>query len=615
MTKYDNRHRDFSLGLMAYKPAGEAIGWLPQPLSIQAAFPYNGLSTLIFTYPKNAPLAEIFYEEKAGFEVALMLYVPERDAWVEPPNARFMALQWEDDVTDDGNVMKFTAPGIAYNLSKQLIFKGKNDDRLNAAEEVAKDAYDNAETDLRSKESALNSNLSLVKEEMRFKGNTYALRIFPTKILVGNKWQSIKANSILFNIDRKQFYWWKASAGNWYRITKSEVVNRATDTYNKAIAVENARAHFTERTRIRDNAIENAKEATKAGRRPMFKTTAGWAMRRHWDEALARGGNRLAGMGRAFNGTYASGPNGAASRRKWKARFDLDLTIGMSLLDLLENLTEMGQVDWQMRRRRLDLLLPGDLKVDMSEKVGLHLGKDLVEAPDKATRHDFANYILVRGEDNLAFGMKNNRSDPATGWGTWEKALSASGAKKVEDAKEVIVKEAELASRRVKIESTRQLIIHPETPWPMYDYLPGHEIRIYGVDGTMQKVQVQQITLVQDDEGLITGALVLGDRFRSGPLNFKRSLSTTLGGYEKTIGGGTVPQLPTPRLSLTGPLVLPPMSLAAGARVAINESDGSSSVIIHMDWSPSGELKFEPLLPSEEPSEFDTDPGEFIPDY
>lgn len=609
------KDRDFALGLLAYKPSGEVIGWLPQPLSIQAAFPFSALPTLIFTYPKHAPLGDLLLTQSYGFEVALMVYVPQMEEWYEPPNSRFMVLQWEDDVTDDGNVMKFTCPGLAWLFSKQLVFKGKNDDKLNKAEAAAIEAADKGQDDLRSKESALNSNLSLVKSEMRYKGNTYCLRIFPSKVKVGSKWQKPKDKSILFHIGRKQFYWYKAASGAWYRITKKEVTNRITDTYNKAIAVENAKGSHSSLDAKKKTAVDNAKEATKSGRRPMFKATAGWIIKRHWEESIARGGGRLKGIGRSFNGTYGTGPSGASSQKKWKSRFDFELTIGMSLLDILENLTEMGQIEWQMRGRRLDVSLPGTFQKDVSDRMGLQLGRDLLEAPDKATRHDFANYLLVRGEDNLSFGMWNPGSDSSAAWGTWEKSLSASGAKKVADAKQIVTNEAKLSQRRVKIESTRQIHLHPEAPHPMYDYLPGQFIRVYGVDGTMQKVQVQQITLTQDDEGLMNGALILGDRFRTGPLNFRRSLSTTLGGYEKTIGGGTVPLLPSPKPGIPNAKARPPMTMAAAARVAINESTGESGVILALDWSPAGEVSFDPVLPDEEPLDSDTDPGEFTPDY
>lgn len=603
------KERDFAIGLLAYEPAGKSIGWLPQPLSIQAAMPFSGLPTLIFTYPKDAPMGDLLLKYPAGFEVALMVYVPQMLRWYEPPNCRFVVLQWEDDVTQDNNVMKFTCPGIAWLFSKQLVFKGKKDDALNKVEADAIRAAETAENDLRSKESALNSNLSLVKSSMKSKGNTYALDYFPAKVKVGKSWQKPKNKSILYHGGRRQFYWY---TGKWYRITKKEVTDRINDTDTKYQRVVQARNSNKTVLRRKDNAVANAKEATKSGRRPMYKTTAGWAIRRHWDEAVARGHGRLRGIGRTFNGTYATSPGAS---RKWKNRFDFELTIGMSLLDIIENLTEMGQIEWQMRGRTLDVAIPGTLGKDVSKWVGLHLGKDLLEAPDKATRHDFADYLLVRGEDNLSFGMRNPKSDPAVGWGTWEKNLSASGAKRVTDAKQIVDAEAKLSQRRVKIESTRQIRLHPEAPHPMYDYLPGQTIRIYGVDGTMQKSLVQQITLIQDDEGLLTGALILGDRFRAGPLNFRKSLSTTLGGYEKTIGGGTVPLLPPPKPGPPPIKRLPPMTLAGGARVAINEATGESSVIMSLDWSPADGFDFEPLLPSEEPSDSLTDPDGYLPDY
>lgn len=608
-------YQGFSLGLKLYKPAGEAYGFLPHPLSIQAAFPESDVPSLIFTYPKDSAVADLLLKERNGFEIAVMLYIPTLGHWIEPMQGRFMALQWEDDVADETNLIKFTCPGIAWNLSKQLVFKGKNDDKLNAAEKAAIDAYEKAESDLRSKESALNSNLSLVKSDMRYKGGTYCLSYFPKTVKSGSKYVKPKNKSILFHTGRRKFYWYKSSSAGWYAITKKEVTNRAGDTYNKAMAVNSARNTLDSRKGSKDRAVHRAREATKGGKRPMGNTTAGWAMKRHWDEAKARGGNRMLGMSRAFNGTYATAANGTASKVKWPTRFAIDLTIGMSLLDLLKQLTEMGMVEWVFRQRRLALMKPGTMAIDVSDKVGLHLGKDLKEAPDKATLHDFANYLLVRGEDNLSFGMANSKSDSSLGWGTWERALSASGAKKTADAKKAVAGEAKQAQKRLKIESTRQLIIHPETPLPMYHYQPGNYIGIYGIDGTMQKVRVKQVTLTADDEGVMSGALVLGDRFRSTALDFRRSLNATVGGYEKTIGGGTVPLLPAPSGQVPAKAKTPPPSLAIAARTGINEATGASSTILSLAWAPPGDEAFEPMTAAEEPADTDTDPGELVPDY
>lgn len=611
----NSAYQGFSLGLKLYKPAGDPYGFLPHPLSIQAAFPESDVPSLIFTYPKDSAAAELLLNQRAGFEVALMLYIPTLRHWIEPMQGRFMALQWEDDVADETNVIKFTCPGIAWNLSKQLVFKGKNDDKLNAAEKAAIEAHEKAQNDLRSKESALNSNLSLVKSEMRYKGGTYCLHYFPRTVKSGSKYVKPKNKSILYHTGRKKFYWYKASTGKWYTITKKEVTNRITDTANKAAAVSTARA-VEDRTKVsRDRAVRAAREATKSGKRPMLNTTAGWAMKRHWDEAKARGGNRMLGMARGFNGTYATGANGTMSKTKWPSRFAIDLTIGMSLLDLLKQLSEMGVAEWVFRQRKLALMKPGTLGVDVSAQVGLHLGKDLKEAPDKATLHDFANYLLVRGEDNLSFGMSNSKSDPAVGWGTWERALSASGAKKTADAKKAVAGEAKQSQKRLKIESTRQLIIHPETPLPMYHYQPGNYIGIYGTDGTMQKVRIKQISLIADDEGTVSGALILGDRFRSTALDFRRSLNTTVGGYEKTIGGGTVPLLPGPDGRVPAKAKTPPPSLAIAARTGINEATGASSTILSLAWAPPGDEAFERMDASEEPDDGDIDPDELVPDY
>ncbi|WP_346921387.1 hypothetical protein [Glutamicibacter creatinolyticus] len=605
---------DYDIGLVAHEAAGAPIGWLPEPMSIQVAFPLSDMPSLVFEYRKDSPGAKWLVTKTRGIEVAVNIWVPGQHKWVEPPNARFLVLQWEDDVTDAGNIIRFTCPGIAWLLSKQLIMKGKKDDALNAAEKAAKEAHEKASNTYRSKQSTMNGTMSAIKSAMKYKGGTYVLNYFPKTVKSGGKNVKPKNKSILYHTGRAQLYWYKSSNGKWYRMTNKKATDQLLNARANATSMIAAElAMMTAKSKM-DRAIYNAREATKDGKRPMLKTTAGWAMKRHWDEAKNRGGNRLKGMARGFNGTYSTDKNGVMGKKKWGTTFDIDLTIGMSLLDLLNQLTEMGMCEWQFRGRKLDLMKPGVYNHDSSTRVGLHMGKDLTEAPDKATRHDYADYLVVRGEDNLSFGMYPSNPDPKTGWGTWEKSVSASGAKKTADAKKIALREAKESLRAIRLESTRGIIIRHGGLRPMYDYLPGHYIRVYGTDGTMQKVRVTQITLTREQGGHVTGNLVLGDRFLKAALDFRKSMSTTVGGYEKTVGGGTVPMLPAPVPGVPDRAKWAPPSLSVSARTGINEANGRAETILSLGWTPPGEDVFEPMAPDEEPGD-ETDPDENTPEY
>ncbi|GAA1411888.1 hypothetical protein AUR04nite_00600 [Glutamicibacter uratoxydans] len=606
--------QDYDIGLVAYDAAGGPIGWLPHPQSLQVAFPLSDMPSLVFEYHKDSPGAQWLVTKTRGIEIGVKIWIKSKDQWIEPPNGRFLLLQWEDDVTDAGNIIRFTCPGIAWLLSKQVIMKGKRDDALNHAEEAAKDAYESLKNTHRTRQSNMNSVMSNVKSAMRYKGGTYVLPYFPKTVKSGGKNVKPKNKSILYHVNRQKFYWYKSSTSKWYRISKNEANNYLGSARTAYLAMQTAEANMIQAKLKMDRAIFNAREATKGGKRPMLKTTAGWAMKRHWDEAKARGGERLKGLYRGFNGTYSTGRDGVMGKKKWGTTFDIDLTIGMSLLDLLQQLTEMGVCEWQFRGRKLDLMKPGVYNHDSSSRVGLHLGKDLTEAPDKATRFDYADYLVVRGEDNLSFGMRPSNPDRRTGWGTWEKSVSASGAKKVADAKKIVLREAKDSLRAIRLESTRGLMVRQDGPRPMYDYLPGHYIRVYGTDGAMQKVRVMQVTLTREQGGHVSGNLVLGDRFLKAALDFRKSMSTTVGGYEKTIGGGTVPALPAPTPGVPERAKWAPPSLSISARVGINEANGRSETILSLGWTPPGEDVFEPMAPDDEPGD-ETDPDENNPEY
>lgn len=609
-------HKDYDLGIVAYRPDGDVIGSLPHPMEIQVAYPLNEVPAVTFSYAKDSAAARWFLRREA-IEVAVVHWVPGRDQWVEPPMSRFVVLQWEDDVTDETNIIRFTAPGYSWLLSKQLIRKGKNDDALNAAEAKAAKAYEDAKNKAGGSSGSMSGALSTVKSIMKYKGGTYALSYFPKTVKSGTKQVKPANKSILYHTGRNKLYWYKSATSAWYIITTKDANAQLTNLRNAYTKSSSDTAAEAATKKAYDKAKNNAKEATKDGKRPMLKTTAGWAMKRHWDETKGYGRGRLGGASRTFNGTYGSGRNAAGLlHRKWKDRVDIDLTIGMSLLDLLTELTNMGLCEWRTRGRALDMFRPGDFASDLSGKVALHMGVDLTEAPDKATRHNFANYLLVRGEKNLSFGMTNPGADSSGGWGTMEKAVSVSGASTVATAKKLALKEAKDSLKRIKIESTRGLIVHEGGHRPMYDYLPGDWIRVYGVDGTLQKVRIMQITLTREAGGHISGNLVLADRFYAQALDFRNSLASTLGGYETTIGGGTVPMLPQTPVGGVSPSARGAVSsLAIAARSGINEASGANEVILSIDWAPPGKDAFTPMAANEEPNDTDTDPEESVPDY
>lgn len=597
----DARH-DFAIRLIAYEPDGKMLGVMPEPLDVKVSYPLSELPALTFQYRKDAPGAE-FLLRNDGLEVATELYVPRTGKWIEPINGRFVVLDWEEDVTDESNIIKITAPGYGWLLSKVTVHKRGVDDRLRKAEERAIEREDAAKRAYDSAQTSLNSAVTSARNEKKMNGNQYILHYLPSTV---NK-KRPKHRSVMWHTGGRRFYWYSSKTRKWYRLGVSvDALNRARTAHSQVNSTANT---YKLRKRDADKARKSAIEVTKNHKRPMVDVTAGQVMRRLINEGKNRTRGRLMGMLTGFNSTFSSasdgrpapGNEGKAVRRKWSRRFTVEFTTGQTYLDVLNDLTEMGEVEWFFHRRELMMYRPGDLGVKLTRQVALQLGIGMSEAPDRASRRDFANYLHVRGQEHKSFGMWNDQKVAQTGWGVWEKSVAISGIDGTAAMKRAALKEARDALKRVKVESTRGLELGTYADFrPMYDYLPGQYIMAYASNGVLQQYRVMGITLSFDNDQGVSGNIVLGDKFMQNVLNFRQSMARTVGGYEKTIGGGTVPLLP-PVEPIEEEEFLPAPLLAASVRAGVNRLTGRPSTIVNLAWQVGEDLPDAvPVTPEEE---------------
>lgn len=595
---------DFAIRLKAYAPNGSALGYLPEPIDVKVSYPLSELPALQFKYRKGGPNAEFLLRHN-GLEVATELYIPRTGKWIEPINGRFVVLDWEEDHVDPTNVISVTAPGYAWLLSKVAVHKRGQDDSLRVAEESALDAESDAKRAYDSAQSRMNSAVTRVRNRLKLNGSQYVMHFMPRKA----NGRFPKHGSVLFHTKGRRFYWYSSKTASWYRVShEGDELSNAREAYDQS---QDLKAQY-ERARGRaQEATKAAEEATKNNKRPMVRVTAGAVMDRLIAEGRSRTRGRLNGLTTHFNGSYSSASGGAPAdkyetqltRRKWSSRFDIEFSIGQSYLEVLNNLTEMGEVEWFFKGRGLYLYRPGDLGVRLGDRVALQLGIDMSEAPDRATRRGFANYLLVRGEGHTSFGMWNDQKVTQTGWGVWEESLSVAGVEGTSNMKKAALKEAREALKQIKVESTRSIDLGgPDDFRPMFDYLPGQYISAYGADGTMESLRIMGITLTFDHERGVSGNITLGDRFMQQAIDFRKSMARTVGGYEKTIGGGTVPQLPpNPGAPQYEDALLPAPVLAATTRAGVNRLNGQPSTILTLAWqSLETPVDAEPVSPEEE---------------
>ena len=106
--------------LRAYKPFGETIGLLPEPISFDASFLNNDDGALNITYSRHARGGEIL---RRGLEEGLEIAVEVSDGgpYREPANGRFLVIGRSGDTLDETDTITISsAPSISWLLSKIL---------------------------------------------------------------------------------------------------------------------------------------------------------------------------------------------------------------------------------------------------------------------------------------------------------------------------------------------------------------------------------------------------------------------------------------------------------------------------------------------------------------
>ncbi|MEU5863482.1 hypothetical protein ABZ815_20095 [Nonomuraea sp. NPDC047529] len=270
------------------------------------------------------------------------------------------------------------------------------------------------------------------------------------------------------------------------------------------------------------------------GKRQFPAASVGDIVSQMIDEAQGRG--TLPGLSYDFDAAQDS--NG----QEWAATLTLGLDPGTDLLAVLINLGEQGVCDWQMQGRTLQVFNPdtvlGRQLGSGPAPVELRLGRDIDQAPDDATFEDAASAILITGEDGLSVEVTNPGA--AAPWGRWEVVQSQGGVKDEGTARLLAQYALDRASGE-RVQLTRQITPYAARFLPLRDYRPGDTIRAPGDQAVMQALRIRQITLSVDGDGLISGNLVLNDRFLERDIRLARRANGILSGGVSEGGNGGEP--------------------------------------------------------------------------
>lgn len=265
--------------------------------------------------------------------------------------------------------------------------------------------------------------------------------------------------------------------------------------------------------------------AERAGERRMFQKDAGSIMSIFMTEHAQRSAWPVP-LGRDFS--YSTDSAGT----KFSTKATTFYPVGIALSAVLDSLVASGWCDWRTRGRLLSMWEPDTAWVDRSTSVRLDYGRELSDAPTEESLQEVVTRALVRGDGVSAVVSSPQAIRP---WGEWEGFIEDSST--AVWAELVANSRKELAeTSRVRAEYTRSLTGEGES-LPFRDYNPGDWVSAPTVNGQMERVRVQQVTLNLEDGGRWAGSVVLNDRVLSAELRRAKGLAAVTMSTKPPLGG------------------------------------------------------------------------------
>ncbi|GAA1089756.1 hypothetical protein [Nocardiopsis metallicus] len=313
---------------------------------------------------------------------------------------------------------------------------------------------------------------------------------------------------------------------------------------------------------------------TEEGKRAFAGATVGTVLRTWINEGRSRGA--LPGLEADFDTQVDS------AGREWDTALTLDYELGTDLLSVLEGMAEQGVCDWRFEGRTLRVFAPDTVMArDLASgpaPVDLRLGRDITEAPTDASLEDLVSHLFVAGDEGFRLEVDNPGAQMP--WGRWEDYLTQGGVSD-EGTARLLAGAALQRGARERVQITRGLMPRVARWLPWRDYRPGDLILAPDGEGHMASLRLRQITLSRDQDGAVTGNLVLNDRFLEAEIRRARRTTALTGG---SVGNGGSGAQPAPEGPDTRRPVAP-QGLAVHSDAYL-DADGAAQGYAGLTWSP-----------------------------
>jgi hypothetical protein len=267
--------------------------------------------------------------------------------------------------------------------------------------------------------------------------------------------------------------------------------------------------------------------------------------------------------------------------KPWSQGFTIYYTPGLDYLTIIRNLADQGFIDWQMQGRKLhvynaDTVLATDRTLSTTAPVTFRAGRDINEAPFTRTWEGLADTAYFAGDK-----VDRTYTNPLaiTPWGRQEMFIS-NGSVSDPGTIDALIQANLSQTDLERTEYTSGLNFKRATAAPMFHYQPGDWVW-RTVDGALPtKLRLVQVTLTSSSKGVLSGNVVLNDRFLEADVRAVRRVQGITNGAS---GDAAIPGSGT----VGGANAIPPAQVGGliGSSLAYDGPGGFPQAQVSLSWN------------------------------
>jgi hypothetical protein len=324
------------------------------------------------------------------------------------------------------------------------------------------------------------------------------------------------------------------------------------------------------------------------GKREFLARTPGWILNQLFTEAQQRGA--MSGI------TWTFTPGADSAGVPWTTVQTVYYDPGVSALMILMNMAEQEFIDFRMQGRTLhvfnnDQAMAADRTVGAGI-VNLRSGRDLTEAPYRRTWEGMADSAYFQGDAGASYQYTNPGAETPFGR---QEIFIANGSVSDPGTMAAITQATLSLSDAPRIEYTRGLDFTRSPYVPFTDYRVGDYV-YSTVDGTAapERLRVRQVTITVSDLNVVSGGVVLNDRFLERDVRAQRQIDGITNGASGAAplpgGPGTGEDDKLAPGQVTGLVVSSAAYLGPGGFVQAAVALDWAEVTINADATPADDI-------------------------